>query len=349
MKRNKSKILKGLLGITLVVLLTGCGSASKTSSDTATAGESFSNYAVQEEMYYEAEMDNGLGSESGMRDNAKLERVNESAETTQRKLIKTVNMDVETQEFDALMSSVQSQVKNLGGYIENMDTYNGSMYYSHRSGIRNANMTIRIPKENLDGFLNTISDISNVIRRSDSEEDVTLTYVDLESHKVALETEYTRLLELLEKAETVEDIITIENRLSNLRYQMESMESQLRTYDNKVDYSTIHLNIDEVEVLTPVEEETAWERISTGFKDSLKDIKEGFVEFGIWFIVNIPYLIIWAIVITVIVVVIKLLKKHSKKKKEKRAQKQMQQAQEQVRIAQKQAQTEESDERKSGI
>ena len=66
----------------------------------------------------------------------------------------------------------------------------------------------------------------------------------------------------MEKAESIEDIITIEQRLSNVRYQIESMEAQLRTYDNKVDYSTVHLDVSEVKELTPVHEETLWERIS---------------------------------------------------------------------------------------
>mgnify|MGYP002226154573 CR=1 FL=1 len=85
---------------------------------------------------------------------------------------------------------------------------------------------------------------------------MTLTYVDLQSHRDALQTEQERLLQLLEQAESIEDIITIEQRLSDVRYQLESMESQLRSYDNQVDYSTVYLYIDEVEVYTPVEEET---------------------------------------------------------------------------------------------
>ena len=170
--------------------------------------------------------------------------------------------------------------------------------------VRNADMTIRIPKDKLDGFLNTVSEIANVIRRSDDVKDVTLAYVDLQSHRDALRTEQTRLLELLQKAETVEDIITIEERLSNVRYQLESMESQLRTYDNQVDYSTVYLSIEEVEILTPVEEETVWQRISGGFVESLDNVGEGFVEFGIWFVVNLPYLVVWAVLIAVFVTIL---------------------------------------------
>ena len=64
------------------------------------------------------------------------------------------------------------------------------------------------------------------------------------------------ILELLEKAGTVEDIITIEGRLSEVRYQLEAYASQLRTFDNQVDYSTVHINISEVERETKVEPKT---------------------------------------------------------------------------------------------
>lgn len=80
-----------------------------------------------------------------------------------------------------------------------------------------------------------------------------------------------------------------------------------------IDYSTVYLYIDEVEVYTPVEEETVWERISTGFVDSLKNIGEGLKEAAIWFVIHIPYLVIWAIVIAIIILILKKIKKRTKR------------------------------------
>lgn len=307
-----------MLSACMMAMLAGCGSSSgglnKATMDSAAS------------MPMEAPMANGSGlldygyTESVVMEEAKeMENASESGTTTStqtavndRKLIKTVDMNVETREYDQLMSTIQTQVKELGGYIESMNTYNGSRYYDYNP-VRNADMTLRIPKDKLDGFLNTMSEISNVVRRSDNVEDVTLAYVDLESHKEALRTEQDRLLQLLERAETIEDIIIIEQRLSDVRYQLESMESQLRTYDNQVDYSTVYLSIEEVEVFTPVEEETAWERISEGFMESLDNIGNGFVEFGIWFVIHIPYLVLWAVFVTIFVLIILWLIRHSTK------------------------------------
>lgn len=316
---RKRRLAVICLAGSMLVSLTGCGSSAKfaagTAADTAARVENSSvmdmggGYLTEE-----AEWEETMTAEE-----ASVE-VDDNAASVQsnRKLIKTVDMDVETREFDKVMSALEEQIGTLGGYIENMDTYNGSSYTYYRSS-RNASMTIRIPKDKLDGFLETVSEISNVVRCSEKVEDVTLAYVDLESHKNALRTEQTRLLELLEKAESIEDILTIEQRLSEVRYALESMESQLRTYDNKVDYSTVYLSVEEVKELTPVAEETVGERIVNGFKESLRDIGEEIQEFGIWFVVHIPYMVVWGIILVAAAVVIKKLRKRRRERKAKNA------------------------------
>lgn len=240
-----------------------------------------------------------------------------------RKLIKNVNMSVETEEFDVLVPNLQNRVAALGGYIEDMSSYSRNDHYSSdyigTKYLRYANITARIPKQNLDTFLNEVGEQTNIVSRSESVTDVTLQYVDLESHKKALTTEQGRLLELMEQAQTVEDIITIEGRLSEVRYQIESMESQLRTYDNKIDYSTVYLSIDEVERYTPTEDITTGERIRTGFMDSVKGVGKGFSNFGIWFVVNLPYLIVWAVIIVIIILVVRLIMKKSAKRSAQKA------------------------------
>lgn len=234
-----------------------------------------------------------------------------------RKLIRTVNLNVETKEFDQMLASIEEQVTTLNGYIEQMNTYNGSKYSGSRSN-RSSNLTVRVPKQSLDTFLKAVDDTGNIISRTESVEDVTLDYVDTESRKNSLLVEQERLLSFLEKAESLEDIITLEERLSEVRYQLERMESMLRAYDNKVDYATVYMSIAEVKELTPPpveEEETVWTRLTNGFMENLEDVKDGIVDFFVWIVVNIPYLVIWAIRIAVIVVIVKLIIRSRRKKK----------------------------------
>ena len=309
-KRNIKKL--ALVMVMVSTLLTGCGAAGSSSSfDKAT-----SEMAWNQESVEEFEFD-GMASENGSISDIDMGE-QKSNVLEDRKLIKTVNMDVETKEFETLITTIEQEVSQLGGYIENMDTYNGSSYSGYRE-IRNASITIRIPQDELFGFVNKVTDISNVTRRTDNVEDVTLRYVDMESRRDALKVEQSRLLELLERAESLEDILVIEERLTDVRYELESMESQLRTMDNKVNFSTVYLRIDEVKELTPVKEETFWERISGGFIDSLVNIGHGFVELFIWFVVRLPYLLVWAGVIFIIVLIVKVICKRSKAKAKAKA------------------------------
>ena len=229
-----------------------------------------------------------------------------ASQVSSRKLIRNVHMDVETREFDDLMVFVESSVKAAGGYVENSYSYYGSVY---RGGgnTRSASLTLRIPAAGLDKFLSDVGGRANVISRNENVSDVTLTYVDMESHRNALRTEEESLINMLAKAETVEDLITIENRLADVRYQIESMESQLRTYDNLVDYATLSLSITEVEELTPVVEQSAWAKMGNGFMNSLHNIGRGLQNFGIGFVMNLPYILIWAAVILVIFLIAKAL------------------------------------------
>lgn len=336
MKKGGSKRNRLLAAALAAALLTGCGSTDKIMLDSAYDGgyydvQSNGAYATDDiygyepeapaeapEMTEDAEWDMAAeeaGSASGSTETPQVQDTN-------RKLIKNVDMDVETEEFDTLLDKMEKKVDSLGGYVESSYTYNGSSYYG--SNNRNASMTIRIPAEKLDDFLSEVAESSNVISRNDSVTDITLQYVDMESHKKALLAEQDRLLELMEQVETIEDIITLESRLSEVRYQIESMESQLRTYDNQVSYSTIYLNINEVTKLTPVKEQSTWEKISTGFVESLYGVGTGILNFIIRFIISLPYLVVWAIVIFVIVLIIKLIRKSMKKRKEKKRQKQLQ-------------------------
>jgi len=187
--------------------------------------------------------------------------------------------------------------------VESQEIYNGSNYSSYR--YRNANMTIRIPAERLDSFVGEVKGASNVVNYNETTDDVTLTYVSTESRIAALEIEQERLMALLAKAEKLEDLLTIEERLTEVRYELERVHSQLRVLSNQVSYATVNLSIQQVKVYTEVEEQTVWQRISSGFGTNLRNIGESLVNFFVWLVTYSPQLIFWAVIITIIVVVVR--------------------------------------------
>ena len=229
----------------------------------------------------------------------------DAAVQTERKLIKTVTMDAETEDYDALMAGLEAQIAALGGYTQERQT--GTYSRSRRW----TSMTVRIPAEVLDSFVTHVTENANVLSTSETTEDVTLQYVDTEAKITALETEQARLMELLAGAQNLSEILEIEERLSDVTYELERYASQKRSYDNQVSYATIHLTIEEVQVLTPVEDPTVWERISTGFADSVQGVTTGLTDIFVMLVAGSPYLAVCAAIIIPIVL---LARKQSRKK-----------------------------------
>jgi len=231
-----------------------------------------------------------------------------------RKWIVTVHMDAETEDLDALLAQLDGHIADLNGYIENHSIYNGSNYSRYR--YRNATLTIRIPADKVDAFAAQVGDISNVVSTDLTREDITLAYVDTESRMKALQTEEARLLELMEQAETMSDLLEIEARLTDVRYELESVTSRLRTYDNQINYATIHLDISEVQEYTPVEDPTLWERISGSFTGSLKDLWESLQDLLVLLVVAFPFLLVYGgIALAIILLIRRIRKKDPSRKK----------------------------------
>ena len=270
---KKRNLLAFLLSAVLLLNLTACGGASK--------NEAAMDYAAA------APMENGmLTTDSSSTAGAALPE--------DRKLIRTISMDAETEELETLLEGLNAKVSELGGYIQNREVYNGSTYSSRR--YRHADLTIRIPAEKVDGFVQHVSGVSNVVSSNESIDDVTLTYVDTETRLKALETEQERLLEMMAQAENMSDLLAIESRLTEVNYQLESVASKLKTLENQVSYATVRLYITEVQEYTPVAEKTTWQRITEGFVDSLEGIWDGAVELLVWVLANSPYLVLYGLI-----------------------------------------------------
>lgn len=319
-------------GLLLTAVVSGCGASSNyAAADTAASIPQDAKYSMDGGIYEEAAAEemavetaaNGVeavteeGAASG----------NEAA-LAKRKLIKNVDMSVETEEFDRLLANVEAKVVQLGGYIENSSVYNGSYTSNYRS--RNASITARIPSENLDFFVDDVAEQSNVTNKNESVSDVTLQYVDLESHKKALKAEQESLLTMLEHAESIEDIIKINEQLTQVRYQIESMESQLRTYDNKINYSTVYLSVEEVEQYEPyTAQKTAGERISEGFLKNMRRVGNGLQEFGIQFVIALPIILTVAVIIGIVILLVMLVNRAGEKQMQKRRAKKAEQKEKQ--------------------
>lgn len=234
-----------------------------------------------------------------------------------QKLIRTMMLETETDDMDALLTALDGQIVQLGGYVESRNLRDGG----NRSGksYRYADLTVRIPAQKLDGFVQHIEDASNVLTHRETTDDVTLNYVATESRLRALEAEQERLLELLAQAKDLSDLLLIEERLTNVLTELEQVTSLLRTYDNKVNYATVQLSVTEVvEYSVPEDEMTVWQRIGSGFMKNLKKLGTGTVDFFVFIIVILPLLVPVALIGLGIFL---FIRHHDRKQAKKRAEK----------------------------
>lgn len=306
----KKRFFWMILLITAVLWLSACAG-----KNTANARQTATSYDVGMDTGA-AEVPAAVEGQTSVRSEEKASALPSGSENVTafpagRKLIRNISMNVETDTYDALISDLQTKITGLGGYIEQSDMSGNSLSSYGHSSTRYASITARIPEDKADSFMAEVESSGNVTNKSESTQDVTLQYSDLESRKKSLEIEQDKLWEFLKEAESVDTVITLEQRLSEIRYQLESMESQLRLYDNQVDYSTVHLNINEVTVFSPVAEEPVLNRISKGLSNNFKALKTVTSDFLIGLITTIPF---WLPVAFVAGAVIFFLRKKRKKK-----------------------------------
>ncbi len=224
---------------------------------------------------------------------------------TGRKLIRDVNMSVEARDFDGVLSQITDKVRELGGYVESSDVSGISVNSYGGSQQRYADIRARIPADRLDRFVETVGSAGNVTSKQEQVTDVTLRYSDVQSRKKSMEIEQERLWALLEKAESLDAVVALEARLSEIRYELESYTSQLRLYDNQVDYSTVSINMREVKDLTPTAPDSIGTRIQKGFNRSLNNLGEAGTDLIVWIASNSPILLVLAVIIAAVVLFVR--------------------------------------------
>ena len=257
------KLFAILLCTVLAVSLVGCGAKA---NDMAVQDMEYSSAADSAGgiFYNTSESLNGkveLQSDSVPNENG------EAPQTDNEKIIKTVEAYVQTKEYDKYISGLTANVTANGGYVEKSDANMGGYYNSNR----HCTYVLRIPADKLDEFMLAAEENGKITSKTETQQNVTLEYVDLESRISAYKTEKETLTGLLEKAASLENVLAIQERLSEVNYQIENYTAQLRVLANRVSYSTVTLNIDEVERVNEAEP-TLWQRIKNEFLDR-KDLK----------------------------------------------------------------------------
>ena len=226
-------------------------------------------------------------------------------------------MSAQTKEYEKALDGILAALAQHGGYEESL-TSSGKSYYSSDYYTRTARMTLRVPSENLEKFLNEVGGLINVISQSSSQSNVTSQYYDTKARLEVLESERQAYEEMLKMAKEVSEVLQIKDRLYQTISEIESAKTQLNVYDNKVSFSTVTITLEEVKdyVEVPTAKITFGERIARSFKQSWKNFADGFQDFTVWLVGAIPTLLILAVIFgggaAIIVTAIKKAKKNKK-------------------------------------
>lgn len=311
MKRLPIRLLALLTAFSFAFIFTACGASSKGQSL-----ESAMDVGVEEKVYENTTAKAPAAEAPAEKANSMLsDPLSQTSmpDGLNLKLIWRANLSMETLEFDKTLQQISSLVSELGGFIESSSSSGGSDANGNYIN-QYASITARIPSKDLNGFISRLNDCGTITDQRLSSENISLEYADTEARKQALQTEYDRLLELMAQAENIDTVIAIEARLSEVRLQLDALSSQLRTYDNLVDYSTVYLNVQEVRNLSGANATTIPERISNGLSNTMYGMKVFFENLLVFLVVNLPVFLVLAVVVLIIVWVVRLIRRRPSRK-----------------------------------
>lgn len=245
-----------------------------------------------------------------------------------RKIIRNYDISLATNTFDDDLAYINAKLSELGGYVLS-SSLSGSKPEAYGDSGRSLSMTLRVPAEKASDFVSGVQQLGKVNYIHDYTDDVTDQYFDVDTRLAVLKDQLERLRAIMVETDNLADIITLEERISEVMLQIEELTGTLKRYDALIAYTTIDLSINERNAISgPADTKGTGERISEGFTDTLNGVATFFVNFFVWFVSSLPVLIILAAITVAVVFIVKHAVKKNRAKKVQlyAAQQQQQQA-----------------------
>jgi len=321
---NKYRLKRSLLIITVLMLLVSLVACGKEDKNTSTYSYpvtgSYQESAVAAENYGGFSPRQAMGSyeENGFADVVESSATGTAetaltASTSAEKIIYEANATLESTEFDATVEALEAMIEKQEGWIES-SSLSGNSYSNLSRGSasrRSADYTIRFPSEKFAEVMSELPTLGNVPYSHVYTENVTAQYYDTEARRNSYAAQEQRLLELLDKAETVSDVIEIENELTEVRYRIESLETSLRSWDRRVNWSTLYLTVNEVFEYTPEKPRSYFSSLGEALSDGIELLGDFFLGLA----EMLPVLLVVIILIILLILGVKRIICRKKKNK----------------------------------
>lgn len=321
-KRSIRTILPALL-LTSALVLGGCGASGGSSSANYAKGDYAAATEAPAESYdggyyaeeaYESGFDEELAEAEAAAygENEKASRGEKAdqgedvkAAKSEEKLVYTCSINMETLTFAETEAKIRESIAKYKGTISSESASDGNYrwyYEDGGSGTKSLYMTIRIPTKDYRNFLKDLEGAGGSIRSTSMNvENITRRYNDQSVRIQALETQEKRLLEMMDKAETIKEMITVEDRLTEVQTELNQARTTLSVMDHDVAYSTISLNLQEVVRYTENKiTQTFGERIVSAFTNSFADFGDFLEDLSIALIYLLPYLLLIAVIVMIV-------------------------------------------------
>lgn len=296
--KNTYKILAAVAACLVVIVgitaVSGMSLGAKSAADNAMPIES-GYYENQKSSSYDYTSDEAQEVSVSSTSKSKSPSLMDRTEAD-RKIIKNANLSIQTKDFDGFISALNKKIEFFKGYT---DSYNENNYSN-----KSAEIVVRVPSESLEKFLTGIDEIGTVQSKQISKSDVTDSYVDIESRIKALETEEKALLKILEKCKTVSETIEVQSRLSEVRAEYERYQSQKKSYDSQISYSTVTIDITEEERIVK-NDGSFLAQLKITFSNSIYNIGNFFRNLAITLLGNILYILIFGVIAAVVIIIIR--------------------------------------------
>ncbi|NMB35376.1 MAG: DUF4349 domain-containing protein [Firmicutes bacterium] len=279
-----------LLGLALLALSVGCAASSKDARDQAEpAAAEYTSVSGEAGMVEEAFSDHegrGAGIVGDLEAGAEAGTGVEQEE--RRYVILHARLTLEIEEMEAVAGTIQEQVRELGGYLVSLE------YYDFGDERRAGELAVRIPANKFDNFLESLDDWGEVKNPHVYSDDVTMQYIDLEARLKNLAAQEEKMRGLLDKAQTVEEILQVEKELGRIRGDLEAMTAEFKYLRESVRYSTVEIRLEEKDPrMTEVTGgfDSFWERIGCLLSLNTNRLFRGFSSLLILAIGSLPILV----------------------------------------------------------
>jgi len=295
------KLIVWLLILVIATSMVGCGSVN-TSQSVSADQANFGGNGIVTTSKEEREAGNAdktetrsavpstsVSSEVKSNSTQKLGLMN-NADVSQ-KIIFTGQVNFQTLDFEKTRTNLHDYITSIGGFAQNSTVQGGGIGYE---GLMSAEYIFRIPKAKYSQAFIDLRKFGTVVFEQSRGEDVTDQYFDTGARLKSLKIQQERLQALLQKAVKMEDILKIEKELQTTLYEIENYTGTLKKWDSLVEYSTLIVNISEVEQIkpsTPKEKDGFFSRIAFGFKNSVIGLWEFLQDFIVFIAAALPVII----------------------------------------------------------